>query len=172
MLARGFGSSCPSNASTLLGKPILRCLCTVLVTPNSTKSLRSALSRDSNFLKRELTQCLQRSNQKLCWKCGSAIAHGCTLFCGSPSCGAIQELNEKECDYFQLFGMKESFSLNSEQLEVEFKNLQRQLHPDKFAMGSLEERERSTSNSSFVNQAFQVIRRIVNIVPSTDNGGP
>ena len=65
-------------------------------------------------------------------------------------------MNEKECNYFKLFDIEEGFSLDSEQLEVAFKNLQRQLHPDKFAMSSLEERERSTFNSSFVNQAFQV----------------
>lgn len=167
----GYGGSTSRDARTLLIRPFTRCFITVLNIPNSTKCQHSTRSTDLSHPRRELTQNFQRSNEKFCWKCGSAIAQGCTLFCGSPSCGAIQELKEEECNYFKLFGMEESFSLDSGQLEVEFKNLQRQLHPDKFAMSSLEERERSTSNSSFVNQAFQVILCIVNFFSHTSDEG-
>ena len=149
--------SSSSDARRLIGSRFTRCFSTVLVLSTSTILQDGVRSLDSTLLKRYLSQSHQHSNQKSCWKCGSVIAQECTLFCGSPSCGAIQGLNEKECNYFKLFDIEEGFSLDTEQLEVAFKNLQRQLHPDKFAMSSLEERERSTFNSSFVNQAFQVI---------------
>lgn len=149
--------SSSSDARRVIGSRFTRCFSTVLVLSTSTILQDGVRSLDSTLLKRYLSQSHQHSNQKSCWKCGSVIAQECTLFCGSPSCGAIQGLNEKECNYFKLFDIEEGFSLDTEQLEVAFKNLQRQLHPDKFAMSSLEERERSTFNSSFVNQAFQVI---------------
>lgn len=91
-----------------------------------------------------------------CWKCGSPICHDCALFCDSPSCQTIQKLEETECNFFCLFGIEEKFILDEVNLEAKFKNLQRRLHPDKFAMKSLEERERSSHNSSVVNQAYQV----------------
>ena len=91
-----------------------------------------------------------------CWKCGKKICQGCTLFCSSSSCEAIQGLDKDRCNYFSLFGMDEKFDLDEVNLEASFKNLQRQLHPDKFAMKSIEERERSSYNSSIVNQAYQV----------------
>jgi hypothetical protein len=153
----GYRRSSSSDARRVIRSHFTRCFSTVLVPSTPTISREGVRSPDSSLLKRCLSQSHQHPNQKSCWKCGSAIAQGCTLFCESPSCGAIQGLNEKECNYFKLFDVEEGFSLDSEQLEVAFKNLQRQLHPDKFAMSSLEERERSTFNSSFVNQAFQVI---------------
>ena len=49
-------------------------------------------------------------------------------------------------------------------LEATFKNLQKQLHPDKFAMKSIEERERSSYNSSIVNQAYQVVMLMLIVI--------
>ena len=95
-------------------------------------------------------------SSRRCWKCGKEICQGCTLFCSSLSCEAIQGLDRDSCNYFTLFGMDEKFDLDDVNLEASFKNLQRQLHPDKFAMKSIEERERSSYNSSIVNQAYQV----------------
>lgn len=93
-----------------------------------------------------------------CWKCGAKICDGCSLFCGSPTCGSIQKLDLKSCNYFCLLGIPEAFDINYLRLESEYKNLQKQLHPDKFTMKSNEERERSTHNSSVVNQAYQIIK--------------
>lgn len=89
-----------------------------------------------------------------CWKCGSTMCDCCSIFCSS--CKSIQELDLKKCNFFCLFGVNETFKLDDGLLEGEYKNLQKQLHPDKFAMTSNEERDRSSYNSSVVNQAYQV----------------
>lgn len=94
--------------------------------------------------------------KQFCWKCGSSICHSCALFCDSPSCQTIQKLEKDDCNFFCLFGIEEKFTIDVAQLDAEFKNLQRRLHPDKFVMKSSEERERSSHNSSIVNQAYQV----------------
>lgn len=99
-----------------------------------------------------------------CWKCGFEICQGCTLFCSSSSCEAIQGLDIEACNLFSLFGVKEAFVIDDNHLEASFKNLQRQLHPDKFAMKSIEERERSSNNSSIVNQAYQVRLKPTHII--------
>ena len=91
-----------------------------------------------------------------CWRCGSVLHHDCSLFCESTTCGAIQGLDQDDCNYFRLFGFEERFDLDDSLLETRFKNLQRLLHPDKFAMKSNPEIERSNYNSSVVNQAYQV----------------
>jgi molecular chaperone HscB len=93
-----------------------------------------------------------------CWKCGSKICDGCSIFCGSPTCGSIQKLDPKSCNYFCLLGVPEAFDIDSKKLESEYKNLQKLLHPDKFTMKCNEERDRSTHNSSVVNQAYQIIK--------------
>ena len=96
------------------------------------------------------------STQK-CWKCGKE--HGpCSLFCDDTTCGVIQKLDTKKCNYFRIFGMNEHFAIDEPLLEAEFKNLQKRLHPDKFTTRSIEERDRSLYNCSVVNQAYQVLR--------------
>ena len=91
-----------------------------------------------------------------CWKCGSVLHHDSSLFCESTECGVIQELDQDGCNFFRLFGFEERFDLDDSLLETRFKNLQRLLHPDKFATKSNPEIERSNHNSSVVNQAYQV----------------
>jgi hypothetical protein len=95
-----------------------------------------------------------------CWKCGSVLHHDCSLFCESTECGVIQELDQDGCNYFRLFGLEERFDLDDSVVETKFKNLQRLLHPDKFATKSNPEIERSNHNSSIVNQAYQVCSAI------------
>jgi molecular chaperone HscB len=93
-----------------------------------------------------------------CWKCGSKICDGCSIFCGSTTCGSIQKLDSKSCNYFCLLGVPEAYDIDNQKLESEYKNLQKLLHPDKFTMKCNEERDRSTHNSSVVNQAYQIMK--------------
>jgi len=92
-----------------------------------------------------------------CWKCGDAQTEvdGITLFC--RSCEAIQPIETETSDLFALFSMDQTFKLNISRLEASFKELQKQLHPDKFAAKSLAEREASATASSTVNQAYQIL---------------
>jgi len=84
------------------------------------------------------------------------------LFCASLSCKVIQRLDATRTgsNYYDLFSIqdKQSISIDAAKLEASFKALQRQLHPDKFANASAEEKAISATNSSVVNQAYQILR--------------
>jgi molecular chaperone HscB len=95
------------------------------------------------------------SSSSDCWKCEKPEATS-ALFC--KSCDAIQPLETEGCDLFALFSMDQTFMLNEAQLEASFKDLQKVLHPDKFATKSLQERDASATASSTVNQAYQMLR--------------
>jgi hypothetical protein len=110
----------------------------------------------ASYASEKLSDQTEQAGTHRCWKCGSSICQDCALFCDSPSCQTIQKLEITECNFFCLFAIEEKFIIDEIKLEEKFKNLQRRLHPDKFAMKSLEERERSSHNSSIVNQAYQV----------------
>ena len=122
--------------------------------PSSTRRLLASCASEKSS-----DQPLQPGTYR-CWKCGSLICHDCALFCDSPSCQTIQKLEITECNFFCLFGIEEKFRIDEVKLEAKFKNLQRLMHPDKFAMKSSEERERSSHNSSIVNQAYQVCSKV------------
>lgn len=47
--------------------------------------------------------------------------------------------------------------MDTKRLETEFKNLQKQLHPDLYATKSKEEQTRSESQSSLLNKAYQTL---------------
>lgn len=60
-------------------------------------------------------------------------------------------------NYFALFQLPESFDVPREQLVSHFRQLQKQLHPDKFAAASDTERRWSVQAASFVNEAYQTL---------------
>lgn len=64
-----------------------------------------------------------------------------------------------------MFGLKSSFEIDEKELENRFKALQKQLHPDKFARASEDERSASTQTSALANQAFSV-RNILDLYPA------
>lgn len=66
-----------------------------------------------------------------CWSCGKDVRNmDLDLFCSS--CNALQEPDKKE-NYFKIMGVKESYDLDETELAKKFKELQKYLHPDKFA---------------------------------------
>lgn len=48
----------------------------------------------------------------------------------------LADIVGKKINYFQLFRLQPSFEIDVSSLKQEFRKLQSQLHPDKFAMGS------------------------------------
>lgn len=147
---------CEEHSSAMMAFTGLRCMNKLLLKSTS-RRLPATCTAKRNVSTSEA------ATPRHCWKCGSVLCEGCTLFCSTPTCEAIQGLDKENTNYFSLFGMKETFNVDDSQLDVSFKNLQRQLHPDKFAMKSTEERERSTYNSSIVNQAYQVRPNLIAI---------
>lgn len=91
-----------------------------------------------------------------CWSCKKDTVP-CSLFCQNVTCQAIQPVPlTKDLNLFSLFDIDERFEVDLKKLDHNFKEIQSKLHPDKFAMCSLEARHVSLVSSSTVNQAYQV----------------
>lgn len=60
-------------------------------------------------------------------------------------------------NYFDLFGLAEEFNVDHAALVSRFQELQKQLHPDKFASQPDSERRWSMQAASFVNEAYQTL---------------
>lgn len=60
--------------------------------------------------------------------------------------------------YFELFGLPTSFDLDVEALAERYRELQRVVHPDRYANASEHERRLAVQGSSHINQAFQVLK--------------
>ena len=66
-----------------------------------------------------------------CWKCGAETTH--LYFC--QKCGIIQSTRE-DVNYFKVLGFPTKFDVDTKQLTQNFRQLQRQLHPDRFTQKS------------------------------------
>jgi molecular chaperone HscB len=61
-------------------------------------------------------------------------------------------------DAFDVLGLVPTFELDSTALEQRYRDLQRQLHPDKFVNASSSERRESLSRAVSVNDAYRVLK--------------
>ncbi len=61
-------------------------------------------------------------------------------------------------NYFRLFGVAQSFKLDTAQLELNFRSLQAQIHPDKSAHLPDAEQRLAMQRSTLVNEAYQTLR--------------
>ena len=89
-----------------------------------------------------------------CWSCKADVAEG-TVFC--PSCRKIQPVGRNE-DHFSLLGITREFTLDQADLERRFRDLSRQLHPDRFARAEPRERRLSLERATRLNDAFRALR--------------
>lgn len=136
--------------------------------------LRLPLSRQKLLLSRNCvglltTSALAPAN---CWKCSTPLSNSAVPLC--DSCGAVQPINEK-CNFFAIFGLEQAVDIDKNAMERRFKELQRALHPDKFAYTqqeqpipesseleqNLDERALSAAASALVNKAYQTLREPV-----------
>lgn len=97
-----------------------------------------------------------------CWKCGhtSLSSSKVLLFCESKTCNVIQNYNTiKDINIYNLFNQsKLKYDINIKEIEINYKNIQKLLHPDKFMNNnSIIERDISANLSAIVNQAYQII---------------
>lgn len=62
-------------------------------------------------------------------------------------------------DYFSLFQLPRAFSLNLSELDKRYRDIQGQVHPDRFAHAGEAERRLSMQWATRVNEAYQTLRK-------------
>ena len=91
------------------------------------------------------------TNGSGCWSCGDMrAAHFCS------ACGKVQP--PRPVDYFSFFGLPRKLNLAVAQLEAEFYELSRRLHPDLAARRDRREQEWSLEQSSRLNNAYRMLK--------------
>ncbi len=61
-------------------------------------------------------------------------------------------------NHFELFGFPVKFDIDTDELAARYRELQRRVHPDKFASGSDQERRLSLQMTALVNEGFQTLK--------------
>jgi molecular chaperone HscB len=89
----------------------------------------------------------------ICWSCERATGEGVTC----AKCGAIQP-PDLALDFFGVLGVPRKYSLDLGAAEARFKELSRQLHPDRFAKADPRARRASLQQSVLLNEAWRTIR--------------
>lgn len=91
-----------------------------------------------------------------CWKCSNKQPSN-SLFCQNSNCAVVNRLTiADDSNLFDLFGLESKFDIDASYLDAQYRNLQTQLHPDRFATKSSAEKEASSESSSTINRAYQV----------------
>lgn len=61
-------------------------------------------------------------------------------------------------DHFELFGLPRRFAIDASQLESRYRDLQREVHPDRFAASSAGDQRASMEMATRVNDAYRQLR--------------
>lgn len=61
-------------------------------------------------------------------------------------------------NYFELFGLSESFEIDQQALAEKYRSLQSALHPDRFVNKTDQERRVSAQSAAFVNEAYATLK--------------
>ncbi|SES70955.1 co-chaperone HscB [Thalassotalea agarivorans] len=62
-------------------------------------------------------------------------------------------------NYFQLFGIDSSFDIDVSALKATYQQLQKSVHPDRFAHASAQEQLLAVQKSSMINDAFDTLKQ-------------
>lgn len=65
---------------------------------------------------------------------------------------------ELSSNHFELFGLPVAFELDRGKLDARYRELQRQVHPDRFASAGDQERRISMQQAARLNEAYQVLK--------------
>ncbi len=88
-----------------------------------------------------------------CWSCQGPVVSG-EPFC--PSCKAVQAPGQ--ADHFQRLGVARGFEVDTAALEKAYFQLQRQLHPDRFATRTTREKTLSQQQATSLNDAYETLK--------------
>ena len=95
----------------------------------------------------------QADNTVICWSCKGPVC-GRDVFC--PVCGAIQPPGQ--VSPFERFGLSQRFDVDTDALEARFFDLQRRLHPDRFALSGARSLALSQQQAAALNDAYEALR--------------
>lgn len=87
-----------------------------------------------------------------CWSCGGPTPAD-SLFC--VTCASVQPPGA--ADHFRRLGIARSFDVNRAELERRYFDLQRRLHPDRFATRTGREKALSQAQAVSLNEAYQTL---------------
>ncbi|CAK9830857.1 Iron-sulfur cluster co-chaperone protein HscB [Anthophora retusa] len=87
-----------------------------------------------------------------CWNCN--FIYKSDLFC--TKCKVLQEPPEN-ITYFDIMGISKSYDVKFLEIQKKYRELQKQLHPDKFSNKSKKEKQLSDILSSLVNEAYSTL---------------
>ncbi len=88
-----------------------------------------------------------------CWSCKGPVGES-DLFC--ETCHAVQPPGH--IDHFARLGLHPTYEVDVDALERTYFELQRHLHPDRFANKSAKERALSQQQAVSLNEAFEVLK--------------
>ncbi len=69
-------------------------------------------------------------------------------------------------NYFELFGLPVGFIVDTDALAENYRELQRVIHPDRYANASEQERRLSVQGASRINEAFETLKDPIGREPS------
>nr|CDJ88136.1 Heat shock protein DnaJ and Heat shock cognate protein B domain containing protein [Haemonchus contortus] len=95
-----------------------------------------------------------RPQETNCWNCSDAVQCTKQFFCNH--CHSIQPPSETQ-NLFEYLGLPVSFEIEDSLLKKRFRELQFQLHPDKFARASDHEKEISDEHSRKLNESYKTL---------------
>ncbi|XP_008241094.1 PREDICTED: iron-sulfur cluster co-chaperone protein HscB, mitochondrial [Prunus mume] len=101
------------------------------------------------------SQSAEKASTK-CWNCGAAAEAVPFLLCSS--CRCIQPVDQS-VDYFQIFGLERKYDSVVDNLEGQYKEWQKKLHPDLVHTKSKEEREYAAEQSARVIDAYLTLSK-------------
>ncbi|MBM3534112.1 MAG: Fe-S protein assembly co-chaperone HscB [Alphaproteobacteria bacterium] len=87
-----------------------------------------------------------------CWSCRGPVP-AAEPFC--PTCKAVQPPGQ--ADHFRRLGFARTFDLDRKLVERRYFELQRTLHPDRFAARSPKERALSQAQATSLNEAYEAL---------------
>ena len=74
------------------------------------------------------------------------------------SAGAAKALTSPSSSHFELFGLPAAFSIDELMLERAYRDIQSQVHPDRFAHAGDAERRASLQWTTRVNEAYRILK--------------
>lgn len=94
-----------------------------------------------------------KPKMKPCWSCKGPV-NGGMLFC--ETCHAVQ--GPAAVCHFQRLGLEISFDVDVVRLDQLYFDLQRQLHPDRFASKTVKEKALSQQQATALNDAYETLK--------------